>query len=911
MAAIRHNLQREVFKPSDERLYAVVNVTKVGKKKKASFLCAAVTIDKPETVSFYQVKKTDKESYKKRATWRLRDLKIIDGKDGGKETCEFDLQFEKTYKWIASSPAEKLNFIGAIFKLCHRYPTQRKPTFINVDMTVLEESIHSVESVRTGQQQHTGEGVTVEDYQELSQGEEQDLEHMMSQTENAISNIETFTDQLSKDLSVLDGANIYSIMASEDQVTSLMDLLEAALVELDKLDTRLTHYDDKLRTVREHMEQMEDKDRHMETESTNRQKLLKQVEFLVNTLDIPERHIIALQEGDLSKGLAVKECTNAAMAVLEALQADLPKGLQEMSAVKEQQERYKKVCQGFALRLKHHLLGIFPQHGLDSETPVRYSSEMHLPKHLNCHKDLLPYTGLMKWLKVVDQELFMDLCLAYIQSLNKVYEREVKEFFESAKQRLSTKGGTRSAIATFKMTVASPAKSREDTASLRSSPRPSPRVSTHRFGRRDRKDTGDSGSETRSRSGSIGSVDSATEPLDIRGRFDRVFDILLSELEPVCTSEQEFIQKFFDLSADEFDVADAVSASGSDTSDGALMSKTNKPSPIDFTDVKERKQLDEEVRKVMQGLFSVLEVELNAFIQFADKLDSFNTMYMLVRIGQYVISNQLSGAPVSYLSQQLGNCLIVVKRLFDKFIANLKKQIEEVRIQKNKRCGILPFVAKFEEFAEISEGIFKSAERRTDLDRAFHQLIKVVFDNVERVAAEHVKSPRAVVTLENYHHLFRVLSRLKISCLENERRDAKQKYNVSLDAYVREMLGRPMEKLNIFFEGVQERITAGVKAEEVGYQLAFSKQELRKCIKEYPSKEVKKGLEHLYKKVEKHLCDEENLLQVVWHNMQEEFIQQYKHFEDLISRCYPGSMITLEFTIDEVLLFFSNIAISH
>ncbi|EDO44427.1 predicted protein [Nematostella vectensis] len=869
MISVRHNLQREVFKPSDERLYAVVNVTKVGKKKKASFLCAAVTIDKPETVSFYQVKKTDKESYKKRATWRLRDLKIIDGKDGGKETCEFDLQFEKTYKWIASSPAEKLNFIGAIFKLCHRYPTQRKPTFINVDMTVLE----------------------VEDYQELSQGEEQDLEHMMSQTENAISNIETFTDQLSKDLSVLDGANIYSIMASEDQVTSLMDLLEAALVELDKLDTRLTHYDDKLRTVREHMEQMEDKDRHMETESTNRQKLLKQVEFLVNTLDIPERHIIALQEGDLSKGLAVKECTNAAMAVLEALQADLPKGLQEMSAVKEQQERYKKVCQGFALRLKHHLLGIFPQHGLDSETPVRYSSEMHLPKHLNCHKDLLPYTGLMKWLKVVDQELFMDLCLAYIQSLNKVYEREVKEFFESAKQRLSTKGGTRSAIATFKMTVASPAKSREDTASLRSSPRPSPRVSTHRFGRRDRKDTGDSGSETRSRSGSIGSVDSATEPLDIRGRFDRVFDILLSELEPVCTSEQEFIQKFFDLSADEFDMRGL----------GPLGHPLATPLPPTTLSC----------RKVMQGLFSVLEVELNAFIQFADKLDSFNTMYMLVRIGQYVISNQLSGAPVSYLSQQLGNCLIVVKRLFDKFIANLKKQIEEVRIQKNKRCGILPFVAKFEEFAEISEGIFKSAERRTDLDRAYHQLIKVVFDNVERVAAEHVKSPRAVVTLENYHHLFRVLSRLKISCLENERRDAKQKYNVSLDAYVREMLGRPMEKLNIFFEGVQERITAGVKAEEVGYQLAFSKQELRKCIKEYPSKEVKKGLEHLYKKVEKHLCDEENLLQVVWHNMQEEFIQQYKHFEDLISRCYPGSMITLEFTIDEVLLFFSNIAISH
>lgn len=41
-----------------------------------------------------------------------------------------------------------------------------------------------------------------------------------------------------------------------------------------------------------------------------------------------------------------------------------------------------------------------------------------------------------------------------------------------------------------------------------------------------------------------------------------------------------------------------------------------------------------------------------------------------------------------------------------------------------------------------------------------------------------------------------------------------------------------------FFEGVEERLAAGVKADEVGYQLAFSKQELRKCIKEYPAKEV-------------------------------------------------------------------------
>ena len=68
--------------------------------------------------------------------------------------------------------------------------------------------------------------------------------------------------------------------------------------------------------------------------------------------------------------------------------------------------------------------------------------------------------------------------------------------------------------------------------------------------------------------------------------------------------------------------------------------------------------------------------------------------------------------------------------------------------------------------------------------------------------------------------------------------------------------------LQLFFEGVQAKVGAGVKESEVSYQMAFSKQELRRVVKEYPAREVKKGLENLYRKVEKHLCEEENLLQV-------------------------------------------------
>ena len=68
----------------------------------------------------------------------------------------------------------------------------------------------------------------------------------------------------------------------------------------------------------------------------------------------------------------------------------------------------------------------------------------------------------------------------------------------------------------------------------------------------------------------------------------------------------------------------------------------------------------------------------------------------------------------------------------------------------------------------------------------------------------------------------------------------------------------------------------------------------------------------IYFKSQQQFVDNEcSCLQVVWHSMQDEFLKQYKHYETLISRCYPDSGISLEFTITDLLGFFSDIAQSH
>lgn len=53
------------------------------------------------------------------------------------ENPEFDLHFEKVYKWLASSIAEKNSFISCIWKLNQRY-LRKKIEFVNVSSQLLE-----------------------------------------------------------------------------------------------------------------------------------------------------------------------------------------------------------------------------------------------------------------------------------------------------------------------------------------------------------------------------------------------------------------------------------------------------------------------------------------------------------------------------------------------------------------------------------------------------------------------------------------------------------------------------------------------------------------------------------------------------------------------------------------------------
>ncbi|KAL1488467.1 hypothetical protein ABEB36_014938 [Hypothenemus hampei] len=840
--SVLRTLQQDVFNPGEERLICCCHVSKYLKKKKTSYLCLVSTTTVPFNVFIIQIKQTDKQNYKRKRIWSLAELKSVDGHSELYDTQEFDLYFDKVYRWVSSSPKERYAFIHNLWKQASKYIVRDVPVFKNVPKAWITEDLLSPENNYISSPLIAFDNDLVEDFQAITEKEQEDLRRLMDGCEFAISNAEGFMEILARDLSLLDGENVQCVLASEEHVESLMKQLELAINEADRLEKQLDNYDDILCHVRDTMETMEKKNSMNSIVNNNNQLLMTNLENIVTKLDLSLEYQKILDDADFQSAQGLTLAVKAADALKVAMNSDIDKALLQMAAIQEQRKKFEKLKEKFSRTLSRQLNNLFIHYGNHKGEGDKSLEGLILPQHNGVHKELYLYTELMHWMKVMDKKTYDLLKEVYTSSLGKLYDRDLRGLFNSAREKIGGYAGQS----------------------------PTTLIGLDR---------------------DFCTLETSTSD---RLRYENVLEQVLTQLEPVFIQEQQFCVKFFQL-----DVLSPTSKNTLTTLDGCESNLE-----IILPQKKLEKQIDEDVKSMMSNLFSCLKTELDLLIDHIKKQDSFYCMYVLVGLNQHVMSAQSS-----FLSNTFASQLIEVKRSLDQFMQTQIDSVKECRLIRKSKVGILPYVSKLEIFAMNVECLLKS-DRAADLEKWYIRLIDTI---IEYVAVHSVdqKTPSQVIKMENYHYLYSLLSQLKISVLDHQRKEAKQKYNDALQAYVTLYFGRPLEKLNTFFEGVQAKVASGVKASEVSYQLAFSKQELRKVINQYPGSVVKKGIESLYKKVEKHLSEEGNLLQVVWRAMQEEFIRQYKMLEELIQQCYPGSMVTLEFTIEDILQYFSEIARSH
>ncbi|MBN3294803.1 EXOC1 protein, partial [Polypterus senegalus] len=856
MASIRNCLQREIFTPKEERLLGTIQVWKAGKRRKTSILCATVSSECPVQVSLVKVKISDRGQYKPCIYWTLRNMQLVDGKDAVKETCEFDLHLDKVYKWVTNTFKEKKSFLICLWKLNQRY-LQNKITFVNINPEILEDLVPETQDPESGETGESDRQEEYERYQELLTKETTDLEKLMDQCEQAVADSEAFVQMLTTDLQVLDQANLKEIINSEKQVHLIVQLIEEALKESEHLEKQLSAHEDLLHTVKEHMDNIH----QLQIIDRNHQKLYEEVIYLVG------------------------------------------------------------MDQDFIL-----------ESDIDSLVLMSHSAR---------HRKLMSFKPLMEWLKNNNPVIFNDLLMVYSESLGKLYERQLKEFFSLARFKVTGAKESRRFLKYIRkmcfliyIHLAFP-----DTTE-RGLP-PSSNITWPKL--------------------NFSVPDRLEMDVGRRELVDKVLEQVLSQLEHMCIEEQEFIIYFFNVESteDEINANDCVARGHRDSFDD----RKDKASSL-----------------LIRGVFGCIEADMLNFVNLCDKVELFSCLHVLLRISQHV--NKIQNNPcASFFCKVLKICLLQAKhnfhqltvglwylqrtggpvhkmprnyvlgkrwfspilnindfqKIYDKIINILccdilfmikmylfispkiltlfkmlffqeaqRKDIENAKIAKKAKVGVLPFVSRLQEFLILTENVFRNAEEPRDLNDAYCKLITATFNTIENLSSQSLKTPSQVVMIENFYFIFNFLSELKIPGLDHKRKEAKKKYTHYLNLYVTTNLGLPLEKLNEFFEGVKTRMAQGIKEEEVGFQMAYNKQELRRVIERYPGKEVRKSLETLYKNNFKHLSDP-YLLQVVWRMMQDDFIRQYQQFVELIERCYPGSGITMEFTVEDLLKYFSEL----
>jgi predicted outer membrane protein len=116
-----------------------------------------------------------------------------------------------------------------------------------------------------------------------------------------------------------------------------------------------------------------------------------------------------------------------------------------------------------------------------------------------------------------------------------------------------------------------------------------------------------------------------------------------------------------------------------------------------------------------------------------------------------------------------------------------------------------------------------------------------------------------------------------------------------------------------YFDGI-ERLLTTTAPTEVSKNSNYNRSSLKKVVKEFDGKDIRKHVDALFKRVEKHFTEAEEkatkeessgiapgtVMVGVWKACEEELQRMTENFNKRISQCYADSGVSLEYTITDV-----------
>ncbi|CAP66887.1 uncharacterized protein PODANS_4_6220, partial [Podospora anserina S mat+] len=402
----------------------------------------------------------------------------------------------------------------------------------------------------------------------------------------------------------------------------------------------------------------------------------------------------------------------------------------------------------------------------------------------------------------------------------------------------------------------------------------------------------------RSPLGDGGSRSSAAEKTpDGRALPYEVFAGVLDDLLPLVEMEQNFIVDFFHATTlEQADFPDLVAACRPVNRRGGDLKRHRLMEPD--------RELARRVTKAMESIFGFMEIGLQ---QLMDWVLGMDPLYVISSFGlrMGVCANNVyrqgvgilatlerKMAEMSQSNQDFLNNLLQklhgnLEAKFKKFVDDQIRAIEETKVKIKKRKGVIHFIRIFPQFSTAVENMLANVDPnlgvRRMVDREYDRILKSMFDSLKVIARENPAMGGGgaaataaaiansadpedkealnfhILLIENMnHYLEEVENSRGLEVLDDWKEQANQELQEHMGLYLNAVMRRPLGKLLECLENIEAQLAGGKSAAGIAAQPSNSKSTFNKVLGGYDAKEVRKGIEALRKRVEKHFGDEDS-----------------------------------------------------
>ncbi|KZT02419.1 uncharacterized protein LAESUDRAFT_730167 [Laetiporus sulphureus 93-53] len=687
--------------------------------------------------------------------------------------------------------------------------------------------------------------------------------------------------RLLDELTALEKANIYSFIESDDRVNVVLKYIDEAIMELEGMDSVLSSYKIHLNAVSDDIAYIQSQNRGLQVQIQNQHALMAELEELLQTVHVEEETLLTLTQESLEKPASIQRIEGAATELYKALQAGRDR---DMAATMERLDEYRTHNAHFCKRILDFLSIMFTAQSKillgDNDGVIKSpQGKPSLADHKVLENYLGRYSGLILYLKEMEESIYGKLCAAYFSVASTLHGTQVRALMIICGNMI--KKVTEDDSEGFGGATPTAASSKAASGMRRAGTI----VRSPLEGRKERKERSDGDS-------------TASE----------AFGLVLEQLARAVYHEEEFIADFLQINDAGLTFADYMGL------ENYFRRQASRAAGLSSATMKL-------VRGAMDLIFGFIATELKGWLDNALAKDQLHIVGIIATLERFLGDAEEHGN--AFLQNMLEKQHGRLKGLWERRVDEHIKSIEDTKLTSKKRNGVAPFIKYFPVYVGRVETQLVGAdtlEVRHTVDQSYGKVVQSMFGALKHMAKMEGEGEDKgqlnyhVILIENMHYFVAEISQLQIGSIVNFLKSAEGIYEENLNAYVRIVLRRPFYKIIEYFEGV-ERLLKTTAPTEVSSNGAYSKAALKKVVKEYNAKDVRKHVDTLFKRVEKHFTEASEkattedvstgiasgtVMVGVWKACEEELLRITELFAKRINQCYKDTGIALEYSAADV-----------